>query len=59
MANHVTELRQRGELVKILKDILAMNDEFRAQMPAGFDGDLLTDACDDAKAYLQREGLMR
>lgn len=59
MANHVTELRQRGELVGLLKAILEKNDNFRAQMPAGFEGDPLTDACDVAKSYLQREGLMR
>lgn len=39
-------------LIKVLKDIIVANREFRAQMPEGWEGDPLQDACDAARSFL-------
>ncbi len=43
-------------LVKALEDILEIEQEFRSTMPADWDGDPLSDACDAAKALLAAVG---
>jgi len=43
------------ELANALKAILAANDDFRDQMPLEWEGDLLQDACDEARLILPLE----
>lgn len=45
----VEAVNSRAALVKALTDILAANDEFRAGMPDGWEGDPLQDACNAAR----------
>jgi len=40
------------QLLKALEKILRANDDFVAAMPTEYEGDSLTDACDEAKALL-------
>jgi hypothetical protein len=40
------------ELVAAIKVILAKNDEFRAGMPDGWEGDPLQDACEAARILI-------
>jgi hypothetical protein len=47
------------DLLATLLDILEMNDDFRANMPAGWEGDLLQDACEDARAVIARHKLQQ
>jgi hypothetical protein len=44
--------QEQIQLIKALADILNANDEFRRQMPDGWEGDPLQDACISARALL-------
>jgi hypothetical protein len=44
--------REAASLRKALKKILRANDAFVSAMPNEYEGDSLTDACDEARALL-------
>lgn len=42
------------EVIAALEEIISANDDFRAGMPEGWEGDPLQDACDKARATLTK-----
>jgi hypothetical protein len=48
---------QHEALVAAAKDVLSASDEFRAAMGSEWEGDPLTDACDQLRAALRAAGI--
>lgn len=47
---------RNAELVAALEGIIKANDDFRSQLPKDWDGDLVSDACERARAVLTAAG---
>jgi hypothetical protein len=52
----VKAVNNHDAFVKVLEKILRANADFVNAMPTGYEGDSLTDACDEAKALLADVG---